>query len=242
MKLLLKLMLLIYPIFIFASEVGYEVEVIIFEDLSNQYTNSEEWPITVNNNLIVNQSNHAPVTNDSIQAEYPDPNYENLSIEKSRLNEQLEKLKNNNNYNVLAHKIWKQTGLEAERAFPIHINSKDASSNITSPTQSLKDSATPVKMASTLTGTTTLIMSRYLHIKADLLYQRPIQLSTDEGSGNIFLDNPYKSYPVSFERRMRSKEIHYIDHPFIGMIILAVPFKLEPVPANADTTQKESNQ
>ena len=27
-------------------------------------------------------------------------------------------------------------------------------------------------------------------------------------------------------RRMRSREVHYIDHPLVGIIILATPFKI----------------
>ena len=44
----------------------------------------------------------------------------------------------------------------------------------------------------------------------------------------------YDSYKIVFERRMRSKEIHYIDHPLVGLVVLATPFKLgkeEPIPA-----------
>jgi hypothetical protein len=73
-------------------------------------------------------------------------------------------------------------------------------------------------------------MSRYLHIDAELQYykarSRQFLNYTDHTSMDV--TSPYESYPVKFERRMRSREVHYIDHPLVGMIVLATPFKIEP--------------
>ncbi|MCK4704001.1 MAG: hypothetical protein KAT90_00855, partial [Gammaproteobacteria bacterium] len=40
---------------------------------------------------------------------------------------------------------------------------------------------------------------------------------------NNLISNP--SYPLQAHRRMRSKELHYIDHPLIGILIQINPVK-----------------
>ena len=226
MKHILKLILLIYPVILFANEVGYEVEVILFENLSSQYTDSEKWPDSNNNNITINQTNNIDNMIDINSTEYNDPIFEKLPPESSRLYKQLEKLQNDSNYNILAHKIWKQTGLDVDKAFPVRINSENMTSDTANSAQQLLESPSSTGKSS-LTGSVTLIMSRYLHVNTDLTYRRLQSSPKNNNSDYTNLGNHYKAYPIMFERRMRSKEIHYIDHPLVGMIVLAVPIKIE---------------
>ena len=61
-------------------------------------------------------------------------------------------------------------------------------------------------------------MSRYLHFEVNLNY---FKLQKDSP------EHEYISYPIVSERRMRSREIHYIDHPMIGIIVYAVPYTIK---------------
>ena len=84
-------------------------------------------------------------------------------------------------------------------------------------------------------------MSRYLHVLSSLVLYKPqevaaSQMQTEEfgepqiehaSSMPIEASIEIVQYPLLFERRMRSKEIHYIDHPMGGMIVLAIPYKIE---------------
>ncbi len=63
----------------------------------------------------------------------------------------------------------------------------------------LTSSSTPMD------GTIKVSVSRYLHVDLDLL------LKTG------------KSYRLQDSRKMRSKEIHYIDHPMMGVLVLITP-------------------
>ncbi len=63
----------------------------------------------------------------------------------------------------------------------------------------LQSSSTP------LDGTIQVSVKRYLHVDLDLL------LKTG------------RSYRLKTSRRMRSKEIHYIDHPMMGVLVLITP-------------------
>ncbi len=58
-----------------------------------------------------------------------------------------------------------------------------------------------------LSGQASLARGRYLHLLLDLTYQAP------DG----------QRYLLREERRMRSKEKHYFDHPYFGVIALVTP-------------------
>ena len=84
-------------------------------------------------------------------------------------------------------------------------------------------------ITSRISGDLKLIMSRYLHINTDLIYEKPkIGQSTQMAQPEYTPPNHQSdTYPLLFERRMRSREIHYIDHPMVGIIVLATPYKLK---------------
>lgn len=98
----------------------------------------------------------------------------------------------------------------------------------------------------TLDGTVTLVRSRFLHVYTDLIYtipsdtlphairQRPlgnpVQATLEVGSGS-FGPAPeplaMQSFPLRYHRRMRSSELHYIDHPLLGILILVTPVEAD---------------
>ncbi|NOY67018.1 MAG: hypothetical protein GXP13_06375 [Gammaproteobacteria bacterium] len=74
-----------------------------------------------------------------------------------------------------------------------------------------------------LDGTIEISIARYLHIWTDLLINRPIS-----SPAFIEQDSEYvKLETLRFQdhRRMRSKELHYIDNPAFGILIYALPYK-----------------
>jgi hypothetical protein len=120
-----------------------------------------------------------------------------------------------------------------------------------------------------LEGTLRLILSRYLHIEADLLYREPLDEQAvaeaqpvDSGAmpfGNdaaategtpktppaqqqdLFMiaeqassieQQPlYRVYRMQQSRRMRSGELHYLDHPVFGLAVRVTPYE-PPKPAS----------
>lgn len=67
-----------------------------------------------------------------------------------------------------------------------------------------------------LYGTLTLYRGRYLHIDADLRYRlRRYQASWTERE----LSSGPPVYVLDQRRRMRSDELHYLDHPAIGLLV-----------------------
>lgn len=123
-----------------------------------------------------------------------------------------------------------------------------------------------------LDGTIELVVSRYLHLHADLYYtravdweetvmargrrERPAGDTTDDpsadgetGAGEALDtgedtvpaatevltpsprvargpdDEAMLSFPFSQSRRMRSGELHYLDHPLLGILVLVTPYE-----------------
>lgn len=111
----------------------------------------------------------------------------------------------------------------------------------------------PSKVA--LDGTLRVHRSRYLHVEADLLYYRPLDGDTsvppgNDPGGSTMLDSPDTAliaqllaeedraprvFRLTESRRMRSRELHYLDHPLFGMLVEIVPLELPELPAQDDS-------
>jgi len=79
-----------------------------------------------------------------------------------------------------------------------------------------------------LFGTLRLYRERYLHFETDLRYRldqapsAPALLGDGEALGSP-LDPA--THVMTASRRMRSEELHYIDHPVLGVIVRAMPMQ-----------------
>ncbi len=107
-----------------------------------------------------------------------------------------------------------------------------------------------------LEGMVTISLSRYLHTRAELVLRKPADtddlmrqavintdpLSEDEPEemieGRLLLN-----YELNEQRRMRSRRLHYLDHPEFGMLVLITPTELTAVEdpaADAELTEAET--
>lgn len=96
-----------------------------------------------------------------------------------------------------------------------------------------------------LEGKITISLSRYLHTYADLVFRSP-RLTVDPETTNAaqaeylaaraadtrILNN----HRLKEHRRMRSKNLHYLDNPEFGMLILITPYEVPETPP-AETVQ-----
>jgi len=103
-----------------------------------------------------------------------------------------------------------------------------------------------------LDGTVRVHRARYLHVQVDLLYYRPtdagidtMETPADDAKSGTIADSPdiafteqllaeYDAETTLFRltesRRMRSKELHYLDHPLFGVLVEAWPLELPETP------------
>ena len=81
-------------------------------------------------------------------------------------------------------------------------------------------------------GSLRLVVSRYLHAELDLLYRDPSPdpaTRTYRQPGLLVPEGGERQLPAGFRletsRRMRSGEIHYIDHPRFGVLVFVNPWE-----------------
>jgi Peptidoglycan-binding protein, CsiV len=172
-----------------AAEQEYDVEIVILEDISGRYLKSENWPI-----IPEEYTSTSTMQSDTKQT-HNEKRIKYLANTSFKLNDEVKIIDDSKEYKVLLHTAWRQTGLDKQSAFPVHITTNNPESNMA---------------GSYIEGDITLVMSRYLHVSGDLTYYK------EEGGG-------YVPYPVKFDRRMKSRETHYIDHPMVGVLILTTP-------------------
>lgn len=223
---------------------AYEIEVLIFSFNQSQSAGSEIWPDLVKTEAV---ENAIELHNSTSLTQVPGPDtmayyYSKIPAENFRLTSQAEKLTQSNQFKVIYHSAWIQPGLEKDNAEFIHIKSVDNSQQlpVIDPLNSINNGFNSTHTNNSLIiqsqnenkannvlldGVVKVELGRYLHINFDLKYQRNLapQQGVIDSSKNF---KEIKFYPVQTHRRMRSKEVHYIDHPLIGILVLATPFEL----------------
>jgi hypothetical protein len=222
----------------------YDFEVIFFESLDRESRISEVWKsdITI----------EPPETFVTLGQPYPGPmpkefnpkyTFKFLPKQSYRLDEEAKLLENSRNYRILLHTAWRQPGMSEGTALPIHfhkefIGIKEPEIGSTTAAATGNTSGTFTTSGNTksvLDGYLKIILSRYLHADFDFVYKTGVPVTTtnevftsrnnpEEAEGTeSFSTPPIVTYHLKQTRKMRSKEIHYIDHPVLGAIILAWP-------------------
>lgn len=105
-------------------------------------------------------------------------------------------------YRPLLHKAWRQAVSKRRRAVLLPKNMSSTS-------------------GASVSGTVIVTKGRYLHLALDLT------LNTDPDTAYIGKDyrfgSPATRIKLQQKRRMRSKVLHYIDHPRFGVLALITP-------------------
>jgi hypothetical protein len=101
-------------------------------------------------------------------------------------------------YDVLAHLAWRQPFDEGAPALPVAVEWTD-----------------PVSGETRLVGTVGVDLRRFLHVEFDLAWQ---DVGADGTPGWVHVEQ---------SRRMRSGELHYVDHPRVGALVRADRFLLQ---------------
>lgn len=113
-------------------------------------------------------------------------------------------------YKVLKHIGWRQPGLSRDRAVAVHLSEGP-----------FRRTAMGGRPQPRLDGTVRLVLSRYLHLEVDLALRD--ESSAEAVDLDDFASAPPTIYRLIDSRRMRSGELHYLDHPKLGIIALVKP-------------------
>ena len=211
----------------------YIVEVVLFRHMTGQGKTSEYWDDQfIENNEDENSSGYALAEYNLDNKQFsPIAGASALSAEHYKLLDSANHIRYSKDFKLLAHFGWTQRSLSKQRALPVQITANP-----------YIDSLSP-------NGSLTLYVSRFLHLivnltATDCIYPKipeSSQLSSEDLeqavenntslSANKELSDPAytecvnKSLLFSQNRKMRSKELHYIDNPIFGLLVYVTPFK-----------------
>ncbi|MGM0594441.1 MAG: CsiV family protein [Pseudomonadota bacterium] len=232
----------------------YDVEVMLFVQNNQDYRHTEVWPLDY---TLPRRDNARALQMPTPDQDEQDPTpFTLLPRDALRLSSDAARIERARDMELLLHFGWRQPGLPREEAVAVDIDSK----TLAIADAPLQEDAQNAAEPSRLEGTLTLILSRYLHLRTDLLYREPLEepamqsgarspgpsdeaamgmpLSDEAAfSDDLFLQAEeqahYQVYRMQQSRRMRSKELHYFDHPVFGLVVKVYPYELSE-PEQAD--------
>jgi len=123
-------------------------------------------------------------------------------------------------YRLLSHFAWRQPGLDGRSTRPIRINVGKAIKVFIPQEYGQYDRFVPASLqprfadgsreitTTSLSGVLKLRLGRFLHLDTRMVF-------TDLEAG--------RSYRLDHSRKMRSRELHYIDNPKFGMLVRIIP-------------------
>ncbi len=157
------------------------------------------------------------------------------------------RLRRSSRFEPLLHVAWRQPTYERARARPVLLYSGMNKPSVIHgrPPSEAEIHAGPPNPA--LIGTVRLSVARYLHLATDLVYRIPVtqQAAIPIPDFDLWYDRPYptlyepqgpayrleewpamRGFRLRESRRMRSRVLHYLDHPLFGLVVLITPVEL----------------
>lgn len=127
-------------------------------------------------------------------------------------------------YRILKHIAWLQPGLSKKKAIAVRVHAgrnysnefRERASAQTGFSDQVVQEEHPVNE---LDGTIKVVLGRYLHVFTDLVYRRPFNIKADTEPDTPERDLVLADFTLKAHRKMRSKELHYIDHPLFGILV-----------------------
>jgi hypothetical protein len=181
-----------------------------------------------------------------------------------QLNSIADRINSSSQYDVVLHLAWRQPTFDEDKSLPVFVfngmlERDPAPEPISNPglNQGYDFYVNGLEAGPQyywLSGTLKLSVSRYLHLESDLhmklrtTKQEVIEQSPPPEAGGfgsffgmakeptpIMIERPVlQDYRLYETRRMRSKEIHYFDHPMMGIVVKVTPYEFDvpnPEPA-----------
>ena len=248
------------------DEPWYTVEIVVFENRAAGAGDTERWPDDPGTPDYTHAITLVPVAGDataehpaSAASSQPLP-YQILDEDQMQLTRLVERMASSQDYRPLLHIAWRQPTSKSGDSPPVRIStlppategetaatSEDSApaaattetTNVDGPQAESSETAAD-RPGATLEGTIDLSRNRYLHLDVDLLY-RPPAAPQSAGLFSIFqADQPrITAFRLHQSRRVRSKQLHYFDHPRFGLLTVVTPVELT-TPEPADDEDEEA--
>ena len=151
------------------------------------------------------------------------------------LSSQARKLGNSSKYKILKHFAWRQPAVDRANSQPILINAGFDYSGIY-PERSFQqiefnDTESGFEDENMtgvweLEGTINVVITRYIHFYTDLVY-RAERTNPQYADDSLEPQTVLVDYEIKSHRKMKSRELNYIDHPIVGILVEATPIDEE---------------
>ena len=222
----------------------YRVEVVLIGYFDENSAASEHWPVTleapldetmtgdtVGDEEFLLQQADAEVENlnETPETEAPDPTAGLLHPAQGLdFRSAAQRFDYRQDMKVLWHKAWLENIQPEGQAIPHEIEVAGEKNGV----------------ETEITGTISLHKSRFLHIVPDLKLQQYVQGYTDNPDDPYSAERqwlPLRAAHIDRSRRMRSNEIHYLDHPLLGILVKVTPVEAADATGTSGT-DSASNQ
>ncbi|MDH5599931.1 MAG: peptidoglycan binding protein CsiV, partial [Gammaproteobacteria bacterium] len=215
----------------------YDIEVVIIENLNPAARKSENWPLHLHlaqPEKIVPLGEPVPKLKDWLPKDVDlKISYKSLDSSTYQLTEHVKKLSESESKRVIFHTAWRQPGLDKHQALPVYFKREipvvpDVENNSATETQPA------VSTSSELEGILRVTLARYLHLEAELSLRDKLPETTSDNPFEVLdRDTPENKmekqgiiHLKQQRRRIRSTELHYLDHPVLGVLLLITPHEL----------------
>lgn len=234
--------------------IWYDVELVIFAQKNQANLNAEKWGTPVidteawDKALAIEELGSYPLR----RAGGLPAHFTLLDEKNFKLNTEAERVNRSSHYELLYHTGWRQPGLPSDKAIAVRIGRSFTDSPFIDTVEVIRGLSIaeqrvpqaeylpathpPQVNGRQLDGTVKLILARYLHIETDLVYLVPNErghvpaTAPDANADHVQNGPDYYLLQMNESRRMRSNEVHYLDHPMFGVIAKVTPYKPEVAP------------
>ena len=206
--------------------------------MTDEQKNSENWPLQVN----LTQAEKTVQLGQPVLSEWLPKgvdlksSYKVLKPQNYQLTEQVKKISESKTQRVIFHTAWRQPGLDKNQALPIYFKHEvaappvieDEEGNETVQDGEMGSAQKTNTSPSILEGILRVTLSRYLHLEAELTFRNKAPDIVKNDNPFSELDNEKVRSEIQKlgvihlkqkRRRIRSNELHYIDHPVLGILI-----------------------
>lgn len=204
----------------------YRVELVLFEHTDPNAFHSERWPQDAG---LPDMTAALDVFAGGREAK----GFKALPEASGELGAVAELLDKSERYQVILRRVWQQPGLDADNAVPVAIHGgTDYAPTYPQLMASrweydaqgvLVEIPGPTRLQQ-VDGWVKIVLGRYLHVSTDLAFRKPVMLEhTDPATQEVTRTPGLYTIRVEEKRRMRSRELHYIDHPLLGILVKITP-------------------
>ena len=205
-----------------SSPTWYRIEVMLVAFHSTHLIGDESWPQELSFPTPMSPSyqqwlKEHPVEVKQLFSRLNVPHTTNPASVPLRLTEGVERISKRTDVEILSHKAWLE---------PIQ-NRTDALYH------PIKLNFIRQQYAYQLQGNISFHVERYLHTNTNLVLRKSMIMNEldrlDPNTDAIEIElldlEPVQAANIRLNRRMRSNELHYLDHPFLGLLVKATPVR-----------------